>query len=340
MTMPETITMMTNGQDGGQTAVPATTTGGGLLAKYEEMCRAIAEAKAVDEVKEIHDVAAAMQAAARVAKNKDAEADLVEIRMRAERRLGQMIEEQKKTVGLAKGGGTGANQHRAAGLSENPAANSGNRVNAKPDLPTLASQGIDKSLADRSRKASKGTETEFKARVTHKRTITLRGLRQKRKRKPKQLVEQPWVQQPLPDCPLCEGTGQLPRIVPGMDRDGTPCNCVTQNPRPSMEALRARRGELGAQCRAALGTTDDAPEPLSTPAATTAPGEAQKVFGVFNIQFVEIRKEFAALEKAYDRGDVNSVRTSLRILANLTDNAKKGFSTRVQKAAEQKRVRR
>ena len=45
-----------------------------------------------------------MQAAARVAKNRQLEADAAEIRMRAERRTGEMMAAQRETVGLARGG--------------------------------------------------------------------------------------------------------------------------------------------------------------------------------------------------------------------------------------------
>ena len=48
---------------------------GSGLVKFDAMCRAIAAAKSVDEIKKIHDTASAMAAAARVAKNKDTAAD-------------------------------------------------------------------------------------------------------------------------------------------------------------------------------------------------------------------------------------------------------------------------
>ena len=74
------------------------------LAKYDAACRALAEAKNVDEVRAIRDAADAMRAAARVARNKQLEVDAAEIRFRAERRLGELIAAQRETVGLAKGG--------------------------------------------------------------------------------------------------------------------------------------------------------------------------------------------------------------------------------------------
>src|SRR5258708_6046801 len=61
------------------------------LVPYETMCRAIAEAKKADEVMAIHDEARALRAAARVANNREAEADLHVIRRRAEYRLNEMM---------------------------------------------------------------------------------------------------------------------------------------------------------------------------------------------------------------------------------------------------------
>jgi len=73
------------------------------LVKYDAARKAIAEAKAVDEVKHIRDVHIAMAAYARQAKNHDLEADAIEIRLRATRRIDQLRVAQKETVGLATG---------------------------------------------------------------------------------------------------------------------------------------------------------------------------------------------------------------------------------------------
>lgn len=69
------------------------------LVRYDAMCRAIDEAYAVDEVKAIHDQAQMLQAAARVAKNVEAETRAYEIRMRAARKAGALSKKIEKAVG-------------------------------------------------------------------------------------------------------------------------------------------------------------------------------------------------------------------------------------------------
>jgi hypothetical protein len=75
-----------------------------------------------------------MAAYARQAKKRELEADAIEIRFRATRRLDQLRQAQKETVGPAAGG------WKSRGLSENP-----------QDKPTLAPQGVDKNLAHQAR---------------------------------------------------------------------------------------------------------------------------------------------------------------------------------------------
>src|SRR5262245_14354237 len=79
------------------------------LIRYDAMCRAIDAAHAVDEVKDIRDKAVALEHYARQAQNTDAERRAAEIRLRAERKAGQLLSENEKAVG-ARGnpGGQGA----------------------------------------------------------------------------------------------------------------------------------------------------------------------------------------------------------------------------------------
>jgi N6-adenosine-specific RNA methylase IME4 len=118
------------------------------LVRYEAACRALYEAKSVDEVKTIRDKAAALKAYARQAKNRQLEIDAAEIRMRAERRVGELMEMQRQSVGLA----TGGKPYQDTGLQQNPVR-----------TPTLEEAGIDKNLADRARKMAAVPEEKFEA---------------------------------------------------------------------------------------------------------------------------------------------------------------------------------
>lgn len=124
----------------------AALSGSSGLARYEAACRAIAEARSVDEVKAIRDTAEAMRAAAHVAKNKQAEIDMAEIRFRGERRLGELMAAQKAEHGTAQG------RRTDLGFSETQVGSA---------AITLAESGIDKNLADRARKFAAIPEDEF-----------------------------------------------------------------------------------------------------------------------------------------------------------------------------------
>jgi hypothetical protein len=120
------------------------------LVKYDAACRALAEARSVDEVKDILDKAIAMACYARQAKNKNLEADSNEIRIRAERRLGEMMDEGKA----------------------DRAAHGGDRrskVPEEPLKPTLVEIGIHKKLAHRARVLGRLSDREFEAVVKENR---------------------------------------------------------------------------------------------------------------------------------------------------------------------------
>lgn len=66
---------------------------GGRLALYETMCTAIAECSRVDEAKDIRDKAVALEAYYRQARNLDAEREAANVRLRAERRVGELLKD-------------------------------------------------------------------------------------------------------------------------------------------------------------------------------------------------------------------------------------------------------
>ena len=76
----------------------------GALVRYSAMCRAIAQAHQVDEVKDIRDKAIALEHYARLASNLEAERQCREIRLRAERRCGQLLAERQMAKGAAQPG--------------------------------------------------------------------------------------------------------------------------------------------------------------------------------------------------------------------------------------------
>jgi hypothetical protein len=137
------------------------------LTRYDAACRALAEAVAIDEVKEIRDQAMAMACYAQQAKNRKLEADAVELRMRATRRLAELMQAQKEAVGLSKGG-----RPTKTGLAQNPV------------LATLAMQGVDKNLAHQARQLGALSEQEFEQKVAETRAAVTTAIA-KRKPEPK-----------------------------------------------------------------------------------------------------------------------------------------------------------
>ncbi len=71
------------------------------LVRYDAMCRAIQSCEEYDEVKEIRDRAVALEVYAAQAMNMEAERSARVIRIRAERRAGQMLKEGKKKGHIA-----------------------------------------------------------------------------------------------------------------------------------------------------------------------------------------------------------------------------------------------
>ena len=116
------------------------------LIKYDAACRAIAEAKSVDEVKDIRDRSEAMRLYARQAKNKTLEADAFEIRERAEVRLGEILKAGKDS-GQISAGQPQKNPTREEGYS---------RVK-------LADAGIDYKLSSRAQKKAAMPRDRFES---------------------------------------------------------------------------------------------------------------------------------------------------------------------------------
>ena len=119
------------------------------LVKYDAACRAVAEAKTIDDVKEIQNRAEAARAYAKQAKNRQMEIDAVEIRVRAERRLGEiLIEIKRNDFGLVQG------VH-------------GHTERAKKPRVTLADLGIDSDLSSMSQRLAQLPSDTFEREITN-----------------------------------------------------------------------------------------------------------------------------------------------------------------------------
>ena len=116
------------------------------LVKYNAARTALAEAHAIDEVKGIRDKAEAMAAYARQAKDTEMIQWVTEIKVRAERRAGQMLAEMPKAIGMRVSGGT------TGGPTMLPPVK---------DWKTLSDLGITKNESSRWQKLARVPEGQF-----------------------------------------------------------------------------------------------------------------------------------------------------------------------------------
>lgn len=121
------------------------------LVLYESARAALAEARRVDEVKDIRDKAEAIRAYARMAKDVQLEMDAAELRLRAERRLGIMLDQAKRD-GILKGG-------RPSRSAEN---RSGEEQFSRITLDEI---GIDRKLSSHAQKVGGIADRAFEAMV-------------------------------------------------------------------------------------------------------------------------------------------------------------------------------
>lgn len=121
------------------------------LSLYSKAKQAVAECRSVDEAKDIRNKSMAMRIYAQQAQDMEMELNAIEIRLRAERRLGEIMATLPKP--------TGGDATRVA-----------RGIQAPEQKPTLVQYGVDKDLAKRARKLARMNEERFEEFVYEART--------------------------------------------------------------------------------------------------------------------------------------------------------------------------
>lgn len=117
------------------------------LIRYDAMCTAIAECHRVDEVKEIRDRARAFEVYAKQALNLDAERQAAQIRIRAERKAGQLLTEMKQSGQRQNGRGS-------------------KKAESRHTTPQLKDLGISKDQSSKWQQLAEIPAEEFEAELT------------------------------------------------------------------------------------------------------------------------------------------------------------------------------
>jgi hypothetical protein len=120
---------------------------GTQLARYDAICRVIDSAYEVNEVKEIRDKAMALEVYMRQIGNTESEDQCYQIRMRAQRKAGELVKAMEKAKRGPDAGGQGSQRVTSEAFHEEVV-----RLSHKPPPKTLAELGISKQQSSDWRK--------------------------------------------------------------------------------------------------------------------------------------------------------------------------------------------
>jgi hypothetical protein len=141
------------------------------LIRYDAMCRAIAVCHSVDEVKDIRDKARALEVYAAQALNLEAERKAAEIRIRAERKAGELLKEMK------------VNGQRHTGYGDQKSESS----RSTPKAQTLTDLGISKTHSSQWQALADMSEPDFEAELAKPGKPTTEGVLAAHREPPKQM---------------------------------------------------------------------------------------------------------------------------------------------------------
>jgi hypothetical protein len=130
------------------------------LALYDAACRALAEATRIDEVEDIRDKSLAMQIYAEQTKNHSLVQNTIALRLRAERRMGELLREMKDRGERDSGKG-----------NRNPA------LKSQAATPKLSDLGVTKSQSSRWQRLADIDANIFKTATRKPHQPTTRGER-------------------------------------------------------------------------------------------------------------------------------------------------------------------
>lgn len=144
------------------------------LAKYDAMVSAIAECEAVDEVKDIVDKAVALEVYYRQARNIEAERQAANVRLRAERRAGELL---KLLARAETPNPSGANQHEVASTAVTQPKS--------PYATALSDTGMSRQTAAQYQGLANVPEDEFEAALADPKKPSRRAILNRSKPEPK-----------------------------------------------------------------------------------------------------------------------------------------------------------
>lgn len=122
------------------------------LALYDRMCSAIAECVRVDEAKDIRDKALALEAYYRQARNLDAEREAANVRLRAERRVGELLKELARATPEEAGAQGGRGNIKSPSTDETSFVSISEMARSRGPSPyaaALSEQGMSRQQANR-----------------------------------------------------------------------------------------------------------------------------------------------------------------------------------------------
>lgn len=148
------------------------------LALYDRMCTAIAECVRVDEAKDIRDKALALEAYYRQARNLNAEREAANVRLRAERRVGELLKDLARATPqeVAQAGGIAKAASSADETKQTSISDMARSHGPSPYAVALADQGMSRQQASRYQALANIPEPVFEQALSGPEKATTAGM--------------------------------------------------------------------------------------------------------------------------------------------------------------------